>query len=88
MPVVLGTSKITSKGQITIPVELRQLPGFTPGERVTFVRDGGDLMLLGNDLAALSQFGEGFRGAAEEAGLRTEQDVVDMIKSFRAGKDI
>ncbi|MBQ9001361.1 MAG: AbrB/MazE/SpoVT family DNA-binding domain-containing protein [Eggerthellaceae bacterium] len=88
MPTVIGTSKITSKGQVTIPAELRSYPGFAPGGRVTFVEDGGNLVLLGNDLGALGQLGEAFRGAAEEAGIRSEDDVVALVNDLRAGREI
>lgn len=33
-------SRITSKGQVTIPKELRDEFGFLPGTEVEFVRDG------------------------------------------------
>lgn len=39
--------KITSKGQITIPQEIREQYGFLPETRVTFeVRDGGEIVLV------------------------------------------
>jgi AbrB family looped-hinge helix DNA binding protein len=37
-------AKVTSKGQITIPVEVRGLLGVKPGDKVVFERDaGGDI---------------------------------------------
>ncbi|HEX6688646.1 MAG TPA: AbrB/MazE/SpoVT family DNA-binding domain-containing protein [Solirubrobacterales bacterium] len=35
--------KITSKGQVTIPKELREEFGFLPGTEVEFVRDAGEI---------------------------------------------
>lgn len=32
----LGSSMMTSKGQITVPIEVRERHGFKPGERVSF----------------------------------------------------
>jgi AbrB family looped-hinge helix DNA binding protein len=32
--------RITSKGQVTIPVEIREQAGLLPGTEVDFVRDG------------------------------------------------
>lgn len=32
----LGSSRMTSKGQITVPAEVRERHGFKPGERVSF----------------------------------------------------
>jgi AbrB family looped-hinge helix DNA binding protein len=33
-------SKITSKGQITVPIEIRRLLGVKPGDRLLFEKDG------------------------------------------------
>jgi AbrB family looped-hinge helix DNA binding protein len=35
--------KITSKGQVTIPKEIREELGFLPGTEVEFVRDAGEV---------------------------------------------
>lgn len=35
--------KITSKGQVTIPKEIRDEFGFLPGTEVEFVRDAGEV---------------------------------------------
>jgi antitoxin PrlF len=38
-------SRITSKGQVTIPVELRRELGLEPGDRVEFVRENGSIQV-------------------------------------------
>lgn len=38
-------SRMTSKGQITIPAELRAELGLKPGDRVEFVRENGSFRL-------------------------------------------
>jgi AbrB family looped-hinge helix DNA binding protein len=37
--------KVTSKGQVTIPQELREKVGIVPGSDVEFVHEGGRLYL-------------------------------------------
>jgi AbrB family looped-hinge helix DNA binding protein len=37
--------RITSKGQVTIPIELREATGLLPGTEVDFVRDGDAVRL-------------------------------------------
>ncbi len=40
------TCRITSKGQITIPLALRETLGFSVGERISFMKtDDGDVLL-------------------------------------------
>ena len=38
--------KITSKGQVTIPQDVRELCGFLPGTEVEFVQDGSTLRVV------------------------------------------
>jgi AbrB family looped-hinge helix DNA binding protein len=36
-------AKVTSKGQITIPLEIRRALGVAPGDRLVFENDGGNI---------------------------------------------
>ncbi len=38
-------SKITSKGQVTVPVEIRRKLGLRQGDRVEFCEKGGDAVI-------------------------------------------
>ncbi|MBI1741982.1 type II toxin-antitoxin system PrlF family antitoxin [Candidatus Acetothermia bacterium] len=40
-------SKLTSKGQTTIPKEIREYLGLQPGDRVVFLRKDGQVVLQG-----------------------------------------
>ena len=42
---ILGISKITSKGQITVPQDVREAFGFEVGERLVFLRRGDQLIV-------------------------------------------
>ncbi len=37
--------KVTSKGQVTIPIEIRSLLGILPNSEVEFVERGGNVIL-------------------------------------------
>ena len=39
-------ASLTSKGQVTIPVEIRRLLGVRPREKVTFVVEGDDVRVV------------------------------------------
>ncbi len=39
----MHSSSVTTKGQVTIPAELREKLGFKPGDRVSFVDKNGKL---------------------------------------------
>ena len=79
----LETAKVTSKGQITIPVTIRRLLGIKDGDKILFVQDGNKVVMMNASLHALLEVQDAFAGVAEELGIRDEQDVVDMVNEIR-----
>ena len=61
--------RITTKGQVTIPQEIRELAGFLPHTEVAFVMDGGDVRLIRADAVKGASRGQDLvarmRGRAE-----------------------
>ncbi len=53
----MRTSAVTTKGQITIPAELRELLGIRPGDRVGFVAEGDRIVIHRQETAIESVFG-------------------------------
>ena len=85
MTSVLDMAKVTSKGQITIPASIRKAVGIREGDKVLFVReDNGTISLRSSNLEALRAARDAFEGAAQEAGLKDVDDMVDLVKSVRA----
>lgn len=76
-------AKITTKGQITIPVQIRKMLNLKDGDKVVFIQNGGNVIMENSTKLALKEAQEGFVGVAEKLGLMTEQDVVDLIKQVR-----
>lgn len=76
-------AKVTSKGQITIPISIRKSLGLREGDKVLFVEQEGSVLMLNSTVSALRQAQEAFVGEAERAGLRDEEDVVRMMSAFR-----
>ena len=72
-------AKITSKGQITIPVAIRRMLG----DKVLFVQEGNKVVMLNASVNALMEAQKAFQGVADELGIVDEQDVVDMVKEIR-----
>ena len=82
----MDIARITSKGQITIPVDIRRKLGVKAGDKVLFIEESGKVYILNSSLEALKEAQASFAGAAERAGLKTEKDVMDMMKDFHHGK--
>ncbi|MBR5508542.1 MAG: AbrB/MazE/SpoVT family DNA-binding domain-containing protein [Lachnospiraceae bacterium] len=76
-------AKVTSKGQITIPIEIRRKLGLKEGDKVLFIEEGDKIMIMNSTLIALQKAQEAFAGEAEAAGLQNEEDVICMINEIR-----
>ena len=76
-------AKITMRGQITIPVEIRKKLGVKDGDKVIFMEENGRIIMENAAMISLSEAQAAFAGEAERMGLKTEQDVVDMVKEVR-----
>ena len=80
---MLDVSSVTSKGQVTIPVEMRRKLGVKSGDKVVFIEEGGRIVIANATMVALKEVQEAFKGDAERLGLHGEEDVVDMVKEIR-----
>ena len=55
-------ARVSSKGQLVIPSEIRKKFGIETGTRVRFVEEGSQLVLVPETLAAKLRMIEGLRG--------------------------
>ena len=82
--VFVELAKITSKGQITIPVSIRKLLGVKDGDKVLFLQEGNRVVMMNASVNALLEAQKDFQGEAEKLGIQDEQDVVNLVKEIRA----
>lgn len=83
----VNDARVMSKGQVTIPKNVRNVLGIDTGDRVTFIVDGSNVRVVNSAVYALMQFQEQMRGEGKKAGLMSEEDVADWITESRR-KDI
>ena len=76
-------AKITSKGQITLPISIRKQLNLKDGNKVAFIEKDGMYVLVNPVSLAINEVREAFNGEAEKLGLKDENDVVQMIKEVR-----
>ena len=76
-------AKVTTKGQITIPKSIREMLNLKEGSKIIFIQKGKDIIIQNSAMIALEKIQDEFNGEAERLGLKTEEDVVKMIKEFR-----
>jgi len=76
-------AKITSKGQITIPIDIRRRLNLKDGDKVVFIDDGEKIIFANAAKIAFLNMQKAFEGEAKRLGLKSEQDVVDIVKEIR-----
>ena len=79
-------AKITTKGQITIPIQIRKKLNLKDGDKVVFIEENGLVVMENSTKVALREVQEAFVGEAERLGLNTDDDVVDLVKQLRREK--
>lgn len=77
-------ARITSEGQVTIPKDVRKALGVSNGDRITFIVDGNTVTIANSAVFAMQQLQKEMAGVAELMGLKTEDDVVALIKEIRS----
>ncbi len=76
-------AKVTSKGQITIPVDIRKKLGIKSGDKLLFMEDGGRVYIVNSSMNALWEAPSAFAGEAERAGIKDEEDIMEMLREMR-----
>ena len=81
--VFIENAVISSKGQITIPKEIRNVLGVDSGEKITFVVVDDEVKIVNAATYAMKVFQTEMIGQAMKAGLNSEEDVVALLKEMR-----
>ncbi len=80
----IDNAKVMSKGQITIPKDIRDILGISFGDRVTFVVENGSVRIINSAIYAMERLQKQMEGEAMKAGLNSEESVVDLVREVRA----
>ncbi len=83
---MLSLAKVTSKGQITIPIEIRKKLAIKTGDKLLFIEKNGEISIINTSMSSLINAQEDFKGVAESQAIYCEDDVVKMIKEHRGEK--
>lgn len=81
---IVDNAKVMAKGQITLPKDIREYLGVTTGDRVALICDNDQVIMMNAAVYAMKMLQRNMAGKAEELGIRTEEDVVNMVKEIRA----
>ena len=78
--IYIDNAKVMSKGQVTIPQEIRRVLNVKSGERVTFVVENGSVSVVNTALYAM----KAFQSQMREENI-SEDDIQALIDEERKG---
>ncbi|MDY3746931.1 MAG: AbrB/MazE/SpoVT family DNA-binding domain-containing protein [Lachnospiraceae bacterium] len=84
----MNLAKISSNGQITVPVEIRRLLGLKSGDKILFLqKQNGEIVVSNASAQAIRKAQAAFSGVAEEMGVYNEDDIQALVDEIRYGKE-
>ena len=81
---IFNTAKVMSKGQITLPIDIRKGMGLSTGDRVALIYENDRVILMNPAIYAMETLQKEMEGEAEKAGLTTEEDIIELCREIRA----
>jgi AbrB family looped-hinge helix DNA binding protein len=82
--ILVENAKVMAKGQITLPKEIREALGVSTGDRVTLIRQDDQVIMMNSAVYAVKMLQQSMAGEAERAGMKSDDDVVNMIMKMRS----
>lgn len=84
----MNLAKISSNGQITVPVEIRRLLGLKSGDKILFLqKQNGEIVVSNASSQAIRKAQAAFSGVGEEMGVYNEDDIQALVDEIRYGKE-
>ena len=75
--------RIIQDNKVVIPDEVQKILGVANGYRVMFIADGEEVRIVNPAVHSMRKLQEAMKGAAEEAGWKSDDDVVEYIMEMR-----
>lgn len=85
MTTSIEIGKVSSRGQVAIPAEMRKNLDLKEGEKVLFFSEGDTIMMKKVTLGSFKELTEPLKEAAKQVGLK-ESEVTDVISRFRKSR--
>ena len=79
----MEVAKISSKGQITIPVSVRNALKLKAGDKIVILEENGRFYFENSAMMAFKRAEDAFAGEAEKAGFTSEEKMQDYMKKIR-----
>ena len=83
----MNLAKISSNGQITVPIEIRRLLKLKEGDKILFIqRENGEVVIDNASATAILKAQKAFDGVAENLENPNEDDIQAWVNKERYGR--
>lgn len=79
----IDNAKVMSKGQVTIPKDVRKVLGVTIGDRVSFIVEGNTVRIVNSAIYAMQMLQAEMDGEAKRSNLTSDDAVMALVKELR-----
>lgn len=80
---IFNTAKIMSKGQITLPLDIRKNMNLSTGDRVALIYENNRVIMMNPAIYAMDILQQEMAGEADKEGLKTEEDINTLCSNIR-----
>ena len=81
---IFNTAKVMSKGQITLPIDIRKNMGLSTGDRVALIYENNRVIMMNPAIYAMETLQNEMEGEWEKAGIHNEEDIIELCREVRA----
>ena len=80
----MNVAKVSTRGQITVPAEIRRMLNLRSGDKILFFQKQGGEVIMRNAFAEpIRKAQAAFVGAADMMNVRGEEDVQSLVDELR-----
>ena len=83
----MNLAKMSANGQITVPMEIRNLLNMKEGDKISFIDRGGEIIIDNASAKAILNAQKAFSDVAESLGNPNEAAIQSWVDEMRYGKD-
>lgn len=84
----MNLARVSSNGQITVPIEIRRSLGLRAGDKILFFqKKNGEIVMTNASADAIMKAQTDFANAASDMSLQNEDDVQALVDDLRHNGD-
>mgnify|MGYP000997822086 CR=1 FL=1 len=76
-------ARISSKGQITIPIEVRKKLNLKEGDKVLFIEEDDKVVIANASYMTFKKIQQAMQGEADKQCPSSEEDINKLVKEVR-----